>query len=54
MFSEAEEIMKACMQSNTYGENKGSGFTGCPISKCRECGAKKECSKENWTRLGGK
>jgi hypothetical protein len=43
MYSEA--IMKACMLSNTYDK--------CPIEKCRECEAKKECSKKARIALGG-
>jgi hypothetical protein len=50
----SEDIMKKCMESNTYGENSGSGYTGVPISKCRKCDAKKECSMENWIRAGGR
>jgi hypothetical protein len=49
----AEAIMKLCMQTNRYGENTGRGFTGAPISKCRECTARKYCDKETWMRLGG-
>jgi hypothetical protein len=41
----SEEIMKACMVTNTY--------EGCEIKKCRACSAKKECSKESWIKLGG-
>lgn len=50
----AESIMLGCMQSNTYGENKGSGYTGVSISKCRECDARMKCSRDEWLRLGGK
>lgn len=41
-----EAIMKNCMQSTTYDE--------CKLSECRQCGAKKYCSRENWTALGGR
>jgi hypothetical protein len=47
-------IMKACMETNQYGENTGKGFTGVPISKCRACDARKECDRETWEALGGK
>ena len=50
----SKEIMLICMQSNTYGENKGTGYTGCSISKCRICEARKECSRDEWIKLGGK
>jgi hypothetical protein len=48
------ELIKTCIQSNTYGENKGSRYTGCPISKCRNCDARSDCDKETWIRFGGK
>ena len=48
------DIILACMQAYSYGENKGNGYTGCPISKCRKCAARMTCSQEEWIRLGGK
>jgi positive regulator of sigma E activity len=47
-------IMLACMQSYSYGENTGSGYTGAPISKCRKCPARNVCDKDTWIKLGGK